>query len=82
MGGRNPPLPVASRQQVRERPGALLRCIIRKGPRSGVASGRGVPAVSTVTTSPLAACCATNVPRDVRLAGASTSPAATAEPEP
>ena len=53
-----------------------LRCIIRKGPRSGVASGRGVPAVSTVTTSPLAACCATNVPRDVRPAGASTSPAA------
>ena len=57
-------------------PGALLRCIIRKGPRSGVASGRGVPAVSTVTTSPLDACCATNVPRDVRPAGASTSPAA------
>jgi len=57
-------------------PGALLRWIIRKGPRSGVASGRGVPAVSTVTTSPLAACCATNVPRDVRPAGASTSPAA------
>lgn len=32
--------------------------------------------MSTVTTSPLAACCATNVPRDVRPAGASTSPAA------
>ena len=33
-------------------PGALLRCIIRKGPRSGVASGRGVPAVSTGDDKP------------------------------
>ena len=32
--------------------------------------------MSTVTTSPLAACCATNVPRDVRPPGAYTSPAA------
>ena len=35
--------------------------------------------MSTVTTSPLAACCATNVPRDVRPAGASTVGGASAK---
>ena len=58
--------PVASRQQVRER---CFAASSRKGPRSGWRVDAECPRCRRCT-SPLAACCATNVPRDVRPAGA------------